>query len=256
VVQILKAGGFFAESWQDSEIIVLGGPSGTGKTELTLNLATYLRKALARECELLDLDFVKSDFTLRSGRYRLEVPLRQSFSAARFSEYPVWEKDVLKLFSGASLESPLIIDLGGDERGLRIFRSLAPFWQKKRVYCSLVVNFHRPFFESVESYFSFVHQMKKRVGIRFHSLILNDHLGHHTDETLVKQAFEKATLLSQKLALPIWFVAVWEELGLPFSFLDSLDCAVLGIRRYLSLAWNVGGDEANGGFQKHQSGDN
>jgi len=256
VVQVIKTGDFFAENWQESEIIVLGGPSGTGKTELALNLAVYLRKFLARECELLDLDFVKSDFTLRSGRYRLEIPLRQSFSVARFSDYPVWEKEFLELFSNASLETPLIIDLGGDERGLRIFRSLAPFWQNRKVYCSLVVNFHRPFFESIAGYCSFVRRVEEKVGTSFHSLILNDHLGRYTDENLIQQAFEKAKILSQELGLPIWFVAVWEELKLSSSVLGFLDCAVLGIRRYLNLAWDVGGDDADGGFQKEQSSGN
>jgi hypothetical protein len=235
-VEVLKSSSFLEEVITSGEIFVFSGPGGTGKSEVAANFATLLATR-GISCTLVDLDFSKGDFTLRSGRFALEQSLILQGGKERYTEAPTFGQDVLELFSRAGGKFRLVVDLGRDERGLRVFRSLKPFWEKRKTHVVLVVNFARPFFEDVESYIAFVRNFREHHGVPFASLVANTHLMHETDPFLLERGWKKTQALEKVLNLPILFASLWERNKNYYPLVDWGESAVFAISRFVVLPW-------------------
>lgn len=235
-MEVLKSSSFLEEVMTSGEIFVFSGPGGTGKSEVAANFATLL-VIRGFSCALVDLDFSKGDFTLRSGRFALEKPLILQRGRERYTEAPTFGQDVLELFNRAGGEFRLVVDLGRDERGLRVFRSLKPFWERRKIHVALVVNFARPFFGEVESYMDFVHTLRKHHGVPFASLVANTHLMHETDPLLLEKGWKKTRTLERALNLPILFASLWERNKSYYPLVDWGESAVFAISRFMVLPW-------------------
>ncbi|MGQ9473512.1 MAG: hypothetical protein ACUVRN_05620 [Candidatus Caldatribacteriaceae bacterium] len=231
-MKILKSSTFFEHTLAKADILVLAGPSGTGKTEITLNLATFFDQVT-----VVDLDFSKGDFTLRSERFQAPVPIPQKRSPKRYADTTWMEQEILQLISQAGSQSRVLIDLGGNERGLRFFQMLKPLLYSKNWHLSLVVNFSRPFFQKEENYYAFVRHTEETLELRYHSLIANTHLLEWTRWTTLRESWERTKHLSENLSLPLFFVTIWGK-ALPLqSFWECFDEAIVVIERFISLPW-------------------
>ncbi len=231
-MKVLKSSSFFTDTLKASDILVLAGPSGTGKTEITLNLSTFLPKAT-----MVDLDFCKGDFTLRSDRFHAPVSVPQRKSPMRYADTPSIDQQLLALIGGAGSGNQVIIDLGGDYRGLKIFQVIRPLLRQKNWHMSLVVNFLRPFFQEEEHYHAFARRVEETFNLRFHSLIANTHLMELTDWNMLQESWQRTRNLSDSLSLPLFFATVWEEI-LPIDLRwECFEGAVVAIKRFLCLPW-------------------
>jgi len=231
-MKILKSSQFFVDTLKAVDILVLAGPSGVGKTELTLNLSTFLT-----DSTVVDLDFCKGDFTLRSDRFQAPVFIPQKRNPLRYADTPVIDQELLALIGRAGAQNPVIIDLGGDQRGLKIFQVVRPLLAKKNWHVSLVVNFCRPFFQEEESYRTFIVRAEETFNLRFHSLIANTHLVELTDWMTFQEGWQRTRSLAGSLSLPLFFTAVWEEILPSESRWECFDGAVVAIKRFLHLPW-------------------
>ncbi|MCS7241435.1 MAG: hypothetical protein N2205_03210 [Candidatus Caldatribacterium sp.] len=245
-MELLKSSRILEEVLATSDVFVFCGPGGTGKSEMAANFSAFLGKR-GMSCVLVDLDFSKGDFTLRSPRFRTPCPLFPQGVRASYVETPLFTRDLVALFSRMEESLRLVIDLGRDEKGLRLFRSLRPFWEKRNTHVALVVNFARPFFENVASYAGFVEDMQGRYGIPFASLVANTHLVGETTVCLLKEGWERAKILGRTLGLPVLFASLWEKKKDYYSLIDWQESAVLAVSRFLVLPW---GEEDESWFER------
>lgn len=235
-MELLKSSRVLEEIVAASEVFVFSGPGGTGKSEVAANFCVFLEKK-GIPCALLDLDFSKGDFTLRSPRFGISHLLFPHKGKASYVETPLFTKDLVDLFSQVGKGLRLVVDLGRDEKGLRLFRSLKPFWGKGNTHVTLVVNFARPFFEEIASYVSFVEDMKRRYGVPFASLVANTHLMRETDSSLLREGWQRTRALGEILRLPIFFASLWEEKKDCYRSIEWEESAVFAISRFLMLPW-------------------
>lgn len=235
-MELLKSSRTLEETLATSDIFVFCGPGGTGKSEMAVNFSVLLEKR-GMSCALVDLDFSKGDFTLRSLRFRVPGLIFPQGEKAPYTETPLFTRELIALFLREEEGLRLVVDLGRDEKGLRLFRSLRPFWEKRSMHVTLVVNFARPFFEDVTSYVNFVEDMKRRYDVPFASLVANTHLMRETDVRLLKEGWERTKSLERTLGLPILFVSLWEEKRDYYRLLDWQESAVFAISRFLVFPW-------------------
>lgn len=232
MMKILKSSLFFEHTLATADILVLAGPSGTGKTEITLNLATLFDRVT-----VVDLDFSKSDFTLRSERFQIPFSIPQRRSSRRYADTPWMEQELLQLIAQAGPWNRVLIDLGGNERGLRIFQMLKPLLRQKKWHLSLVTNFSRPFFQKEENYYTFIRYTEETLGLRYHSLVANTHLIEWTHWTTLQKGWERAKRLSENLSLPLFFATIWEKVLPSQPCWKYFDEAVVVIERFIFLPW-------------------
>ncbi|MBP9014912.1 MAG: hypothetical protein KBH15_00210 [Candidatus Atribacteria bacterium] len=232
-MQILKNSNFLSQEIENKEIFVLAGPNGVGKTEIALNLTSFFN-SLSIDSYLLDLDFTKADFTARSDRFWSELSILPR-GKGKYSDTPVWDEETSKILSLIDKNHRLIVDLGGDLKGMKSWRSLQSFWRNKKVHLTLVTNFCRPFSEE-EAYLEFIERAKTFLNFDFHSVISNTHLIEYTDEEILKMGWQKAGDFSHRENLPIFFVSIWKDLTDSLSW-NIFDSAVVSIRRFLHLPW-------------------
>ena len=232
-MQILKNSSFLSQEMEEKEIFILAGPNGVGKTEIALNLTSFFQ-SLGMGSYLLDLDFTKGDFTARSDRFLSQVSILPQ-GKGRYADTPLWDKEIPEILSQIDKNHRLIVDLGGDLKGMKSWRSLQSFWRNKEVHLTLVTNFCRPFSEE-ENYSDFIEKARTVLNLDFHSVISNTHLIEYTDEDILKMGWQKTGDFSQKESLPIFFVSIWESLVRNLSW-NIFDSAVVGIQRFLYLPW-------------------
>jgi hypothetical protein len=231
-MKILKSSRFFADTLKTTDVLVLAGPGGVGKTELALNLSTFLTNST-----VVDLDFCKGDFTLRSDRFQAPICIPQKKNPMRYADTPIIDQELLALIGRACAQSQVIIDLGGDQRGLKIFQVVRPLLAKKNWHVSLVVNFRRPFFREEENYRAFIGKAEEAFNLQLHSLIANTHLLELTDWMTLQEGWQRTRSLAGSLSLPLFFTAIWEAILPSESRWECFEDAVVAIKRFLCLPW-------------------
>ena len=199
-------------------ITIFAGNFGSGKTELSINLAEKLAENYEKVV-LVDLDVVnpyfrsreKDDFMEGKG---VEVVYPRELENA---DLPIITADVHKVIQDDSIHG--ILDIGGNDDGAIALGSVSRQLTKDDYEMNLVVNTMRP----STSDFSGIKDMKERIEysskLEFDNIICNINLGKETEIEDIKEGYPLVKEASQKLGLPIKFISIREDLlPLPESF--------------------------------------
>ena len=166
-------------------IVVIVGNFGSGKTEVSINLAVNQKRA-GVDVKIADLDLVNPYFRTREARKSLSklgievvVPEEKYLQA----DLPILSPVISGLIRRPS--DLTLIDAGGNDVGATVLASLADSFRNKFVHMLQVVNPLRPFTNTIESC------LKMRSEI------------YTTDMILLKHCLGKAGC-RWSLLLPLW----------------------------------------------------
>lgn len=192
-------------------VVVLAGPSGSGKSEISLNLA--LQHKQQEPVVLVDLDIIKPLFRLRNLRAQIE-PLRLRFITTG-SEWDVTDMPILPGQLGRWLESDqtVIVDLGGDGAGARVLVQYASSLPVGETDMLFVANPNRPFARNAEESLAALRGIEANTGIPFTALVSNPHLKEYTALSTILDGHHLVEELSLLSGLPIACIAVREDLA-------------------------------------------
>ncbi|MGB9833917.1 MAG: zeta toxin family protein [bacterium] len=213
-------------------ILVLAGPSGAGKSEISANLALNLN--LDGNVVLIDLDLIKPLFRLRNARgeiQRLKIHLVTSGGEWDSSDLPVIPAEVNRWLVS---ENRVIIDVGGDGQGARILNQYRDILGKQNYLTLFVANPYRPFSQTVQSLEVQLESIEEQTGTKVKGLVSNPHLKEHTNPEIIKSGHAIVEELSEKLGLPIFFVAVREDL---VPLVNFLEVPLLPLKFFIRPPW-------------------
>ena len=132
-------------------IVIIVGNYGSGKTEVSINLAVNQKRA-GVDVKIADLDLVNPYFRTREARKPLlklgievVVPEEKYLQA----DLPILSPVVAGLIRQPS--DLTLIDAGGNDVGATVLAALADSFRNKRVHMLQVVNPFRPFTDTIES---------------------------------------------------------------------------------------------------------
>ncbi len=230
---------------------IISGAYGSGKTEVAVNLAVYLKRFQPR-ISLIDLDIVNPYFRSREAVQYLEdagVDVIAPRGEQHYAELPIILPEVRG--SLADPEQQVIVDVGGDDVGARVLRSLADAIQPDETDFILVLNVLRPFTSTVDGATLMIREIEAAAGMRVTALVANAHLMEDTDAGVLDQGYEVTGRLAAKLSLPFLFMTVEEQVA---EGIDTTvyDVPLLRIRRLMQPPWqepNVQYGKARGRFQ-------
>ncbi len=203
------SGADFLEILNKSRNIVLLGESGSGKSEIALNLAAALASA-GRTVDLFDLDQTKPLFRSRDALQKLagsDVPQKLEGSdtpqklggsgirihyADQLLDTPVVAPGVRQ--SLMSREVDTILDIGGFDIGARMIGRFADLLNNAAVF--YIVNPYRPWSKDAESILVTMEGIRRATRLQRFTGIANPHLG---PETTAEEFLEGLQMIKERL---------------------------------------------------------
>ena len=191
----------------EKRVTVICGHYGTGKTNLSLNLAMD-SAAEGEHVTLIDMDIVNPYF--RSSDHARELgSLGIRVIGPNFANSNLDTPSLPPTIGDAISEgSRVIIDVGGDDAGataLGVYRRQLAAADPEVVY---VVNRYRSQTTSPEESVEIMREVERAAGIRATRIVNNSHLKQHTDARIIEDSIPFAERGSELTGLPIWFHTV------------------------------------------------
>ncbi len=217
-------------------IVVVVGNYGSGKTEVSINLAVN-RKRSGVDVRIADLDLVNPYFRTREARRQLsELGIEVVLPPEKFLQADL---PVLSPVIAGVIRRPgqlTVLDVGGEDVGARVLAALADPLREKHVHMLQVINPFRPFTDTVAGCLKLRDKIEKASKMTITGIIGNANL---VDETSVKdiyKGYDFVKVVSKESGLPLKFITVVLEL-LPQIDSKRFSCPVLTIERQLVPPW-------------------
>ena len=228
-----------------ADTVVIVGGYGSGKSEVSVNLARYLASEAGRPVSLADLDIMNPYFRSREAAAELSrLGIRPLIPPGELvhSELPILVPEIKSAIQDGS--NWLILDIGGDDQGARVLSALSDAFIEGRYELLLVLNANRPFTADVASTRKLMREIETSSRLKFTGIISNTHLMDDTTVETVMDGLKLAGEVSRATGLPVAFFSatrnIVNELG-P----DAAAIPLLPLDRSLLKPW-----------EKRRAGDN
>ena len=217
-------------------IVIIVGNYGSGKTEVSINLAVN-QKRVGVDVKIADLDLVNPYFRTREVRKPLAklgievvVPEEKYLQA----DLPILSPVISGLIRQPS--DLTLIDAGGNDVGATVLAALADSLRNKRVLMLQVVNPFRPFTDTIESCLKMRDEIERASKMAINGIIGNANLIDETSVDDICNGYDFVKTLSEESRLPLEFITASVEL-LPEIDMGRFSCPVLPIVRQLVPPW-------------------
>lgn len=194
----------------NSDLIVVSGHLGSGKTEFSLNFTTHLKAAEPqRHVALCDLDFINPYFRSRRHKQYLEsfgvevvTPVHEEVSIA---DMPSISGKIKALINDHSAR--VVLEVGGDSNGAIVIAHLKQFIQTRGYSHYMVLNLNRPDTCDYENAVEMMRSIEKTSGLPVTDIILNNHLMNETTAETVVSGYKKSAAMNFSKS-PIKYICV------------------------------------------------
>jgi len=218
-------------------VVTIVGAYGSGKSEIAVNLAIMLAGWEAEPVTLADLDVINPYFRSREAAVELEKMGIRSLvppGAQASADLPI----VIPEIKGAIQQSPgrLVLDVGGDDLGATVLRSLADAFVPGEYDLLLAHNANRPFTSDLPGTLKVINEIERSCGLKMTGLIANSHLIQLTTVETVMTGLDLTKAASEASGLPILFVSI-DSRVLAEIKPGQIDLPLLEINRSLLKPW-------------------
>jgi hypothetical protein len=198
---------------QSKRVTLLAGHYGSGKTNIAVNYAMYL-KNLGKDVVIADLDIVNPYFRTRDSIDELTqagVRLISSEFASTNVDLPALPQEVYSIFDKHGESA--VMDIGGDDRGAYALGRYADFIKNENDYEMLFVfNKYRPLTPTAEDALEIMREIEAACKINFTAIVNNSNLGSITTPEDVLSSVAETERLSEISQLPVKMTTVTENL--------------------------------------------
>jgi hypothetical protein len=187
-------------------IKVLVGEFGSGKTELAVNLASYMQKS-GLMTAVVDMDLVKPYFRTREHQKRLEgegVTVVAPQAKLAHADLPIMPSDLTRILF--SPQYRVVMDVGGAKSAI-VLGQVRDRIRDNGCEVLMVVNICRPFSANAKEVVSAMRNIEAASGLAVTGLVSNTNLGAETTQQHVKTGLQVVREVSGATGLPLrWLV--------------------------------------------------
>ena len=198
----------------DKRVTLFAGHYGSGKTNIAVNYALYLR-SLGKPVALGDLDIVNPYYRAKDSQAELEAAgIRVIASAYANSnvDVPAIPQEMYALTEDR--ETFAVMDIGGDDRGALALGRYMPAIAEENDYDMLFVyNRSRPLTRDAQSALGVMREIETACGLPFTAIVHNTNLGRETTAQTILDARDTIRELCGLSGLPLLFTAVRSDLA-------------------------------------------
>ncbi len=221
----------------DNNLIVIVGGFGSGKSEVSVNLAKFLAEKKSKPVAIADLDIINPYFRSREAADELEkLGIKSLLPSGDFrdADLPI----IVPQVKAGIQSSPgyLILDVGGDDLGARVLSSLRDAFDEVTYDLLFVLNSNRPFTATTEAALQVMSEIETASNLKFTGIITNTHLMEFTTTETIITGLKKAHELSKASSLPLKFLSALIEVALKLDPV-YIDVPVLLLDRSLLKPW-------------------
>lgn len=222
-------------------LVVVVGNYGSGKTEVTINLA-FEKKEAGIDVRVADLDLVNPYFRTREARKALTdrgidlvLPPKEMLHA----DLPLLSPAVAGMIRRPA--ELTLIDVGGSDAGATVLSALAEAFGGRYCHLLQVVNPFRPETDTIDGCLKVRREIEAAARMSINGLIGNANLIDETTADDIYRGADFVQRLAKKSALPLRFVTIAAEL-LPSIDMQRICAPVLTIYRQLVPPWRKARD--------------
>ena len=195
----------------DKRIHILTGHYGSGKSEISVNLAIELSQK-GRDILFADLDIINPYFRSNEAKGILEkysISVMTTKYANTNVDIPALTGELSRYLNNKS--KTLVVDVGGDDAGARVVGRYRNEIPKDEALMYFVVNCFRPETKTIDGVLEILGEIREASGLDVDALINNGHLMGDTTANDIKKGIEFSLEVSQKTGIPIAFHAIMKE---------------------------------------------
>ena len=215
-------------------ITIVTGHYGTGKTEVSVNLALQLAKE-ERPLMMADMDIVNPYFRSRERRAELEaagVRMITTSNSLADADIPAIPAEVYTIIEDQSYRG--LLDVGGDPSGARVLARFASKILQEDYQMVYVVNANRPDADTCEKTVDFIRAIEATSGLKVTGLVNNTHL---CQATTLDDLYAGAALMrevSEVTGIPMLCHTVRDTLA---NQVEGISEPLMGIDIYMKKPW-------------------
>ncbi len=218
----------------DKQYLVLTGNYGSGKTELSLNLALAFAKQY--RTTLVDLDIVNPYF--RSGEKAEEmraagIRMLMPTYAMTTVDIPALPAEIQSVFEVPS--DRVVFDVGGDDTGAAALGRYYPSFMARRddTLVMFVVNCMRPLTREADEIIDLAQRIQNRGRLKIDVLINNTNLADQTEPGMVEAGEKTVLSCAEKLGISRVFTTGKKDV------LEQcrLETPTMIMKRYMAPEW-------------------
>lgn len=180
----------FAELLKSKKNFILIGETGSGKSEIALNLAAMLSRSNVGKVHLFDLDQTKAAFRARDAREEMTALGVEVHYMPQLLDTPVMVNGIIPHLRRS--DSLCILDVGGNENAARMVGCLSDHLNGDNSAALYVLNPYRPFSGSTEDIEITMATVLNACHIERIHFLLNPNIGPGTTEADVREGFAAA----------------------------------------------------------------
>ncbi len=224
----------------DKRIKLITGHFGSGKTEFSINYAVFLKK-LYSKVAVVDLDIINTYFRVREKMDFLESLGIESFSSSLAKgnslDLPALDPAILKPLENK--EYKVVVDMGGNPKGALPLGRYRDVLDPNDYDNYFVINRNRPETSTVSGVVDFIHDTESYSQTRVTGLINTTHMLKNTTKEDLLFGQELVEEVSQKLNLPIIYIAAKSSVAEELMEIDSIKDKVFPLELYFRDNWMV-----------------
>ena len=195
-------------------VTLFAGHYGSGKTNIAVNFALYLR-TLGKRTAIADLDIVNPYFRTKDSARELAeagVELISPQFANSNVDLPALPAEAYRLVEDKTLYA--VMDIGGDDRGAYALGRYAPFIREENDFqMAFVANPYRPLTRTPEEALEVMREIEAAGHLCFTAIVNNANLGPETTAETVLAALPYLEELSALSGLPVWMTTAEETVA-------------------------------------------
>lgn len=194
-------------------ITLFTGNLGSGKTELSINYALWLKGQYPR-VSIVDLDIINPYFRTRLMRDELEkTGLRVICPPGELAgaDVPALPPSIIGVLENERCMG--VFDVGGDDIGAVALGRFKHYLPAGAYNMYFVANACRPFTGTAEGIIKMLRSVEKASRLQVTALVSNTNLGSATDPDTVLNGHAIIEDAARQLGLPVAFVAVHSPLA-------------------------------------------
>lgn len=223
----------------DRRLKIIIGAYGSGKSEISVNLALEMRKTAPEDKILLaDLDIVNPFYrsadaagVLEENNIRLISPMYANSNV----DAPVLSGEVYVIFDDDSYRG--VFDIGGEDMGATILGSMRSRLDNTGAELLMAVNTRRPFTSTADEIIIMASELQEASKMKITGLINNTNILEQTTAEDVIEGEKILLEVSQKTGIPLVLTTVMEGVMSEKELLQIKAPEVIQMRRTINYAY-------------------